>query len=111
MDHCRSAIDLRRADVGRGVNYLPLQVRERDHVVVDNTESTDPGGGKIEQNRSAEPTGADHQYARAAECGLPGPANIGQYDVARVAFELFGAEHSGTKHNVKIGLNRPRDHR
>ena len=93
------------------MDHLPLQVREGDHVVVDDAECADPGGGKIKQNRRAEAAGANDQDAGAAERGLSRPADVGQHNVARVALKLFGTRRWGTKHRVKIGLNAARNHR
>ena len=90
-DRRRGAVDLRRADIRRGVDHLPLQIRQRDHVVVDDAERADAGGGEIKQHRRAEPAGADHQHAGAAERGLSRPAHLAQHDVARIAFKFVGS--------------------
>ena len=66
LDRRRGALDLGPADVGRGMDHLPLQVRQRHRVVVDHAQRADAGGGEIEQHRRAEPAGADHQDAGAA---------------------------------------------
>ena len=87
------AVHLAHADVGRGVDHLPLQVRQRHRVVIDHAERADAGGGQIEQHRRAKAAGADHQHARGLELGLPRAADLAQNDVARVAFELFCIEH------------------
>ena len=75
------------------MNDLPLQVRQRNHVVVDDAERADAGGGEIEQHRRAEAARADHQHARAAERGLSRPAHLAQHDMAGIAFEFFGIQH------------------
>ena len=105
-DHRRGAVDFRQADIRRGMDDLPLQVRQRDHVVVDDAERADAGGGEIKEHRRAKPAGADHQHARAAERGLSGAAHFAQHDMARVAFEFVGAEHG-----LNIGVNGTRNHR
>ena len=56
-------------------------------------ERADAGRGEIEQHRRAEPAGADHQHARAAERRLAGAADLAQHDVAGIAFEFVGAQH------------------
>ena len=87
------AVDLAHADVRRGVDHLPLQIRQRHAVVVDHAERADAGGGEIEQHRRAQAAGADHQHARGLELGLARPADFAQHDVAGIAFEFFGIEH------------------
>ena len=105
VDHRRRAVDLRHAEVRRGMDHLPLQVRQRDHVVVDDAERADPGGGQVKQHRRAEAAGADHQHPRAAERGLSWPAHLAQHDVARIAFEFVGTEHG-----LNISANGARNH-
>ena len=51
-----------------------------------------PGGGEVEDHRAAQPAGADHQHAGAAELDLAGAAYFGEQDVARVAGDLVFAE-------------------
>jgi hypothetical protein len=83
----------RRPDIGRGVNDLALQIRQRHDIVIDNAERADAGGGEIKQNRRAEAAGANDQHARGFELGLAGAADLAQHNVARIAFEFFGVEH------------------
>ena len=59
-DRRRGTVDFGHADVGRGVDHLPLQVRQRDHVVIDDAECADAGSGEIKQHRRAKTAGADH---------------------------------------------------
>ena len=73
---------------------LPLEVRQRDHVIVDYADRAYAGGGEVKQHRRAEPAGADDQHACAAKRRLPGPTDLWQHDVARIAFKFVGAEHS-----------------
>ena len=105
-DQGGGALDFRHADVRRRMDNLPLQVRQRDHVVVDDAERADPGGGEVKEHRSAKPAGADHQHARAAKRSLSGAAHFFQYDMARVALEFVRREH-----RLKIGVNGTRNHR
>ena len=105
-DRRRGAVDLRLADLRRGVDHLALQVRQRDHVVVDHAERADARPRRVEQHRRAEPAGADHQHARAAERGLSRPADLAQHDVAGIAFKFVGIQH-----DVSISLNGTRGHR
>src|SRR6516225_6747577 len=92
-DRGRRALHLGPADLGRAVDDLALQVRERDRVVVDDAERADPGRGEIEQRRRAQPAGPDDQHARALERLLPRPADLVQDDVAGIAFKLLRTEH------------------
>ena len=101
VDRRRGAVDFGRADIRRGVDHLPLQIRQRHHVVVDDAERADAGGGEIEQHRRAKPAGADDQHAGAAERGLSRAAHLAQHDVARITFEFVG-----TQHDANIGRNR-----
>ena len=78
------------------MDHLALQVRERDHVIVDDAERADARGGEIKQDRRAEAAGADHQHAGAAERGLARAAHLAQHDVASIALEFVGAQHGGT---------------
>ena len=92
------------------MDHLPLQVRQRDHVVVDHAERADARSGEIEQDRRAKTAGANHQHARAAERGLSGAAHLAQHDMARVPFKFLGAEHVGpcraTERRMKEAVKR-----
>ncbi len=92
-DRGRGAVDLGQTDLRRAVDHLPLQVGQRDRVVVDDRQRADPGGGEIQQRGRAEPAGADDQHPRALERGLSGSADLVQHDVAGIAFELLRAQH------------------
>ena len=86
------AVDLGHADAGGGVDDLALQVREVDHVVVDDADGADPGGGQIHRYRRAEAAGADHQHPRAEQPRLSGAADLAEQDVAGVAMNLVVGE-------------------
>ncbi len=73
---------------------LALQVREVDGVVVDHAQRADPGGGQIEQQRRAEPAGADHQHSGIEQFGLPLLADLRQDQVAGIAVDLCVGEVS-----------------
>ena len=89
------SFDLRPADVGRCENDLPLQIRQRHLVVVDDAKRADAGGCQIEQHRRAESAGADDQHTRCLQFCLPRTANLAQDDVTGIAFEFFSSEHRG----------------
>ena len=80
------------------MDHLPLQVRQRDRVVVDHAERADAGRGQIEQDRRAEAAGADDQHARLFQRRLAGTADLAQHDVAGVSFELFRTQHGSLAH-------------
>jgi hypothetical protein len=87
-DRLRCAVDLRPAGIGLAMDDLPLKVGQRDRVVVDEAERADAGGGELGDDRRAEAAGAHHQHPRALQPLLAGPADLGQHDVAGVAFQL-----------------------
>jgi hypothetical protein len=87
------AFDLRHANLGRRVDHLALQIRQRDRVVVHHAERADAGSREIEQQRRAKSAGADHQHARALERRLAGAADLAQHDMAGVTLDLFRCEH------------------
>ena len=91
-DRRLGAFALAPAD-GRGVvDDLPLQIGQRNRVVIDDAERADAGGGEIFEHRRAEPAGADHQHPRALQPLLPRTADLRQHDVARVALQFFVGE-------------------
>ena len=83
------------ADVAGRKNDLPLQIRQRHMIVIDDANRADAGGGEIMQYRRAKPAGADDQHARGFELLLAGAADLAQHDVARVTFQFLGLEHRG----------------
>ena len=72
---------------------LPLQIRQRHCVVVDDADGANAGRRQIKQRRRAEPARADDQHARTLERVLSRPAHVVQHDVAGIAFEFLGREH------------------
>ncbi|MGY2931444.1 hypothetical protein ACVWZ6_001046 [Bradyrhizobium sp. GM6.1] len=87
------ALDLVPADIGRGVNDLALEVRQRHHVVIDHAERTDAGGRQIHQSGRTEPAGADHQHGGPLQRSLAGATDIAQHDMAGITFEFVRAQH------------------
>ena len=92
-DFVRGALDLGTADIGRRVNDLALQIRQRDSVVIDHAERADAGGGQIHQHGRTEAPGSNHQHARVAQRVLTGAADLAHHDVAGIAFKFVGAQH------------------
>ncbi len=89
------ALDLRPAEIGGPVDYLPLEVRKGNRVVVDDSDRPDSGGGEILDQRRAEPPGPDDQDPGGLDPGLAGAADLGEDEVAGVAFDLIGSEGHG----------------
>ncbi|OLB73875.1 MAG: hypothetical protein AUI16_16080 [Alphaproteobacteria bacterium 13_2_20CM_2_64_7] len=98
-DRGRRALHFGLADLGRAVDHLTLQVRQRDRVVVDDAERSDPGRRQIEQRRRPQPASADDQHTRLLERLLPRPADLVQDDMAGIAFELLRTEHRDSSHS------------
>ena len=69
-----------------------MQVRERHRVVVDDTERADAGRRKVEQDRRAEPAGADHEDPRALERVLARATDSAQHDLPGIALDFFARE-------------------
>ncbi|ESX42504.1 hypothetical protein X764_11125 [Mesorhizobium sp. LSHC440A00] len=91
-DRCFGALGLRRSDRIGGVDHLPLQIGQRDNIVVDDAKRADACGSEIFQHRRAEAAGADHQHSRPLQPLLAGAADLRQHDVAGIAFEFFVGE-------------------
>ena len=104
VDRRRCGGGFRRADIGRAVDHLALQIRQRHDVVIDDAEGTDAGGRQIKQHRRAETAGADHEHARPTQCGLTRPADLAQDDVARVTLKFVGTQ-LGAQHGSNISRN------
>jgi hypothetical protein len=89
------ASDLGPANVGRCENDLPLQVRQRHIVVVDDADRADTRRCQIEQYRRTQSAGADDQHACSLQFCLPRTSHLAQDDVAGIALEFFGSKHRG----------------
>ena len=81
---------LRHPDPFGVVDHLALQVGGVDHVVVDEADRADPGGGEVERGRRAEAAGAEQQHLRVQQLHLAVDPDLGQQRVARVALALLG---------------------
>src|SRR6185295_9607029 len=89
----RAALDLARPDVGRAMNHLPLQIGERDAVVVDDPDRADARRRQIKQRGCAEPPCPNDQDPGALERSLPRSADFTEHDVAGVTLELVRTQH------------------
>ena len=83
---------------------LALQVRRVDGVGVDDPERAHAGRGEVQRGGRAEPAGAEQQHAGVEELGLPGLADLGEQEVARVAVAALGIEHARDDPLVAAGL-------
>jgi hypothetical protein len=81
---------------------LPLQIRERHLVVIDNPDRTHTRRREVEQGRRPQPTRANDQHPRIAQPRLPRATNLPKDDVPRVPFELFVGESHAAYHRRKI---------
>ena len=85
-------VDLGLADPGGGMGDLALQVGEIEQIVVNQADGADPGRGQIEQQRAAEPAGADDQHPGLTQFGLSDAADLGEQDMAGIAPDLVRIE-------------------
>ena len=85
---------LRHPDPVVGVEDLTLQIREVDHVHVDDADRADPRRREVEGHRRPEPPRADAQNLGVEELRLPRLTYLGQEKVAAVADLLLGRELS-----------------
>ena len=69
-----------------------VQVREFDHVAIDQGQSSNPGSAEILQRRAANSAAADQHHMRPGERDLSCPANLRQDNVAGEAGEAFGRQ-------------------
>ena len=95
-DGLARALHLRHADPRRVVRDLPLQVVERDGIVIDDADGADPGRRQIHEHRRAEPSRTDHQHARRLELLLSLAAHLAQHEMPLVTLDFFGGQgHAG----------------
>ena len=85
-----STFSLEPADARCGVRDLALEVREAHHVIVDDADGADAGGGEIEQRGRAKAAGADDQNFRGLELLLAGAAHFRDDDVPGVTLDFIG---------------------
>ncbi len=109
-------LELRPADVVRGVEDLPLEVGELDRVEVDQPEGPDPRCREVQRGRRAEAAGAYEEDLGAPEGSLAGDADLGKQQVPAVATQLVRRERldrlrRGGRGRQPMGLGRrtPRD--
>jgi hypothetical protein len=86
--------------VGR-VDDLPLEVREIDHVHVDDAEGAHAGRGQVECGRRTQAARAHEQHLGVEELLLPGLADLGDDQVAPVALLLLGAQRAASRPSAR----------
>ena len=91
-DRLLRGVDLRHADALGVVDHLALEVGKVDHVVVDDPERADAGGGEVQRGRRAEPAGAEQQHLGVEQLLLALDPDLGQQQMARVAVALLGGQ-------------------
>ena len=94
VDRDLGRVDLRHADAVVRVGDLALQVRQVDHVVVDEADRADPRRRQVERRGRAEPAGAEQQHLRVEELHLPLEPDLRDEHVARVALALLRGERA-----------------
>src|SRR6185437_14042991 len=88
------AIQLGPADVGGGLDHLPLEVGEIHYIKIHDADGADAGGREIKSDRSAEASGADGEHFGGLELALALDAYLRNDEVAAVAQDLLVAEFS-----------------
>jgi len=63
----RGGVDLRPTDIVVAVNYLPLEIRQFDDIVVGDTERADTGGCQILDDRRPESAGSKNEHRRVKQ--------------------------------------------
>ena len=95
LDPLDGGVDLGLADGALAVQDLALEIAAVDVVVVDDADRPHPGGCQIERRRRTQPAGADQQHAGIQQLDLAGLAQVGQDEMAGVAFALVGPQKPG----------------
>ena len=90
-----SRLELWAADVGGGVQNLPLEVGVIDDVEIDQSDSADASSGQVESQRRAQTAGTDQEDAGGLEALLAGHRDLGHDEVAAVAQDFFGRKANG----------------
>ena len=85
-------LHFRHADCGRGVQDLPLQVREIDDIAIDQTDGADSGGSEIESGRRAEPPGTDEQDLRLVQLYLALATYVAENNLTAISLNLLFSE-------------------
>jgi hypothetical protein len=87
-------IDLSRANISLGIQYLALEIGAADDIIINHTQAADASSGEILDRRAANPASTNDQDMRVQQADLPCPANLLQDDMAGIAIKLFIAKFS-----------------
>ena len=74
------------------MNDLPLQIRQRHAVVIDNAERANARRRQILQHRRTEPAGANDKHTGALQLLLAGPAHLAKDDMAGITLDFGRGE-------------------
>ena len=85
-------IELLAAHVRGGVDHLPLQVGEVDHVEIHQADAADAGRGQVQAERRAQAAGAHQQHLGLFQLLLAFHAHFGNDQVPAVAQDLVVGE-------------------
>src|SRR5439155_2827592 len=113
LERHAGGLGLRHPDAVVRVENLTLQVREVDHVHVDEADRPHARGGEVEGRRRAETAGADAEHLGVEELRLARLAHFGKQEVAAVADLLLGGELPVRGHGQTLVLpgREPTAHR
>jgi len=101
-DVVAGGLDLRAADVVVAVDDLALEVREFDHVVVDDAEAADARGREVLDDGRAEAAGPHAEHGRVEQVRLSLRPDVVHDDVPGVAVELLRVEVEAHVHRFGI---------
>ena len=89
----RQSANLRlgRPDIARHEQHLPLQVRQRHRIIVDQRQRTNTRRRQIHRRRPAQRAQPHQRDLRLQQLLLPRPADLAQHYVPGVAFQLLGS--------------------
>ena len=71
---------------------LAMQVGKLDHIIVDDRQPPDAGTGKRWNDRTSDPSRANHRDGRGLELALSDAPHLRQDDVPRIALEFVVGE-------------------
>ena len=92
VDRDLGRVDLGHSDAVVRVRHLALEVRQVDHVVVDEPERAHARGREVEGGGRAEAARPEQQHLRVEQLQLALEPDLGHEQVARVALALLGGE-------------------
>ena len=88
-------LDLRTAEIGGIEGDLALEIGQGDRVVVDQSQRADAGRRALSGGGGPDSAQADQPHARGLQTLLPRPADLGQHQMAGIAFDFIVGEGHG----------------